>query len=132
MKRSENVGLVLMGGAAFAATFAVGITYFVWQKPSYASGSQPAQAQTAQSCTPQPRTQSCEPQRRGLAYYFYPRWSPWTWSSRWGWGNSYTVRRQDVALSSNTRGYSSASPGSVERAGFGSSARGSFRVSPGG
>ena len=42
MKRSGNVGLVLMGGAAFAATFAGGMAYFAWQKPSHA-----AQPQTA-------------------------------------------------------------------------------------
>jgi len=128
MKRSGNVGLVLMGGVAFAATFAAGMTYFAWQKPSHA-----ATAQAAQSCTPQPGTESCEPVRRGFAYYFYPRW---TWSPGWGWGSSSEPRRQNVALSNNPR--SSIAPGStvfrggVERSGFGSSARGSFRVSAGG
>ena len=127
MKRSGNVGLVLMGGAAFAATFAAGMTYFAWQKPSHAATAQPAQ-----SCTPQPGTESCEPVRRGFAYYFYPRW---TWSSGWGWGNSYAPKRQEAALTNNSRGLARGrmTPGGgVERSGFGSSARGSFRVSAGG
>ena len=128
MKRSGNVGLVLMGGAAFAATFAAGMAYFAWQKPSHAATAQPAQ-----SCTPQPGTESCEPVRRGFAYYFYPRW---TWSPGWGWGNSYEPKRQEAALTNNSRSYVPASSkiagGSVERSGFGSSAKGSFRVSAGG
>jgi hypothetical protein len=37
MKRSENVGLMLMGGAVFAATFAGGMTYMAMQRPSYAA-----------------------------------------------------------------------------------------------
>lgn len=129
MKRSGNVGLVLMGGAAFAATFAAGMTCFALQKPSHA-----AAAQSVQSCTPQPGTQNCEPARRGFAYYFYPRFTS-GWS--WGWGTSYEpARRQDAALSGNPRSYtpaSSTAPGSgIQRSGFGSSAKGPFRVSAGG
>ena len=129
MKRSGNVGLVLMGSVAFAATFAAGMTYFAWQKPSHAATA----AQAAQSCTPEPGTENCEPARRGFAYYFYPRW---TWSPGRGWGSSSEPRRQRVALSNNPR--SSMAPsstvvrGGIERSGFGSSARGSFRVSAGG
>src|SRR6185295_6978904 len=121
MKRSGNVALVLMGGAAFAATFAAGMTYFAWQKPSHAAG---AVAQPAQSCTPQPGTQTCEPARRGFAYYFYPRFTS-GWS--WGWGNSYEpARRQEAALSNNPRSTASSSTptrstvpasGGVERSG---------------
>ena len=132
MKRSGQVGLVLMGAATFVGTFALGTAYFAWQKPSHAAG---ATAQPAQSCTPQPGTQTCEPVRRGFAYYFYPRFTS-GWS--WGWGNSYEpIRRQDAALTNNPRSYTprtSTVPvsGGIERSGFGSSAKGSFRVSAGG
>ena len=71
MKRSENVGLVMMGGAAFAATFAVGMAYYAWQKP--ANAAQPQAAAAAQNCTTRPDgTQNCEPARRGLGYYLLP------------------------------------------------------------
>jgi hypothetical protein len=133
MKRSGQVGLVLMGAAAFVATFAAGSAVFAWQKqPSHATETAQGAAQT---CTPRTDgTKECEPARRGFAYYLYPRWSGWSW----GWGSSYEpMRRQDVALSNNPRSYtptSSAVPsgGGVERSGFGSSAKGSFRISAGG
>ena len=123
MKRSENVGLIVMGGAAFAVTFAAGMTYLAWQKSSHAT---PAQA--AQSCTPQPGAQTCEPARRGFAYYLFPSWS----SSR------EPARPQQASFSGNTRTASAShtsgasSSGGVERSGFGSNAKGSFRVSAGG
>ena len=132
MKRSGQVGLVLMSAAAFVGTFAAGSAVMAWQKPN-----QLAQAQTVadQNCAPRADgTKDCQPQRRGFAYYFYPRWSGWSW----GWGNSTEpTRRQVVALSNNPRSYTSANntmpPGKgVERSGFGSSAKGSFRVSAGG
>ena len=63
MKRSENVGLMLMGGVAFAVTFAGGMAYMSLQRPSYA----------AQACTPAPNgAQTCQPAPRGLSYFFYP------------------------------------------------------------
>jgi hypothetical protein len=133
MKRSENVGLVLMGAAAFAATFAGGMTYFAWQKPSHA-----AQAQTEtvvdQRCTAVPDgTQDCAPQRRSFAYYVFPHFTPgWTWSSGWGWGSSYDSSRGATALSNNSRTNAPTRSGGIQRSGFGSSARGSFRVSAGG
>ena len=52
MKRSDNVGLMMMGGAAFAATFAVGMAYLAWQKP--ATPRQPQAAAAAQNCTTRP------------------------------------------------------------------------------
>jgi hypothetical protein len=122
MKRSGNVGLVLMGGAAFAATFAAGMAYFAWQKPSHAA------AQPAQSCVPQPGAQNCEPVRRGYAYYFYPRSYGWSW----GWGTSSEPRRQEAALSSNSRSYAPAANSGTVRSGFGSTSKGYFRVSAGG
>jgi hypothetical protein len=126
MKRSGNVGLVLMGGVAFAATFAAGMTYFAWQKPSHAA------AQNAQSCVPQQGAQACEPVRHGIAYYFYPRASSgWTWSSGWGWGSPSEPHRQEAAFSGNARSYAPAANGGTVRSGFGASG-GSFRMSAGG
>ena len=108
---------MLMGGAAFAATFAGGMTYFAWQKPSHA-------AQSAQSCVRQPGTQNCEPARRGFAYYFYPGWS-------WGGGSSSKPQRE-AALSNNSRSTAPAANSGTVRSGFGSSAQVSSRVSAGG
>ena len=72
MKRSGQVGLMLMGGAAFAATFAGGVGYLAWQKPSHAA--QPQAAAAAQNCTTRPDgTQNCQPTQRGFAYYLLPR-----------------------------------------------------------
>jgi len=131
MKRSENVGLMLMGAAAFAATFAGGMTYFASQKPSHAA--QP-QAAVDQACTTRAdATQDCQPPRRSFAYYVFPHFAPgWTWSSGWGWGSSYDSSRGSAALSNNSRTYAPMGSGAVQRSGFGSSARGSFRVSAGG
>ena len=127
MKRSGNVGLVLMGAAAFAATFAGGIAYFAWQKPSHAAG-----AERVQSCAQRPDgTQNCEPERRGYAYYFYPRWV-----SGWSWGASSSPERskpQTAALSNNPRSYSPSAESGTVRGGFGSTGTsGSYRVSAGG
>jgi hypothetical protein len=138
MKRSGQVGLVLMGAATFVATFAAGSAVMAWQKPSYSAETAQSSAHSAaQNCTPRPdgtKDRDCEPVRRGFAYYLYPRWSAWSW----GWGNSYEpMRRQDVALSNNPRSFTPTTgtvpaSGGVERSGFGSSAKGSFRVSAGG
>jgi hypothetical protein len=129
VKRSENVGLVLMGAAAFAATFAGGLAYSAWQKPG-----DPAQAQTAvaeQRCTTRSDgTQDCQPQRRGFVYYLVPQYFH-GWS--WGGSGSKTVTRE-AALTGNSRsGTGSPSHTGIERSGFGSTARGpSIRVSAGG
>jgi len=130
MKRSGQVGLVLMGAAAFAATFAGGMAYFAWQKPSHAA---PAQtAASAQNCTPRPDgTQNCQ-QRRGYAYYFYPRWV-----SGWSWGASSSPearpKSQSAALSNNARSYSPSASSGTSRGGFGSTAQsGSYRTSSAG
>ena len=138
MKRSGQVGLVLMGAATFVATFAAGSAVMAWQKPSHSAEAAQSSAQSvAQTCTPRPdgtKDKDCEPVRRGFAYYLYPRWSAWSW----GWGNSYEpIRRQEAALSNNPRSYTPATStvpagGGVERSGFGSSAKGSFRISAGG
>ena len=115
MKRSENVGLMLMGGAVFAATFAGGMTYMSMQRPSY-----------AQSCTPAPNgTQTCQPTSRGFTYFFYP--------SHWGSGSATAAKpQQQAALTSTSRPATPVSASGTERSGFGSSAKGPFRVSAGG
>jgi hypothetical protein len=118
MKRSENVGLMLMSGVAFAATFAGGMTYMSLQRPSYA----------AQACTPAPNMQSCQPTSRGFTYYFYP--------SHWAWGSGASASskpQQQAALTGTSRpAATTVSASGTERSGFGSSAKGSFRVSAGG
>ena len=125
MKRSENVGLVMMGGAAFAATFAAGMTYYAWQKPSHAGQPQAA----AQTCTQRPDgTQSCEPARRGFTYYLFP-----SWGSSGSASASEAKRTSSAALTSNARASTSVSPSGTTRGGFGGTAQsGSFRVSAGG
>ncbi len=119
MKRSENVGLMLMGGAVFAATFAGGMTYMAMQRPSYA----------AQACTPAPNgTQSCQPTSRGFTTYFYP--------GHWAWGSSSASAsakpQQQAALTSTSRPAATTVSSGTERSGFGSSAKSSSRVSAGG
>jgi hypothetical protein len=128
VKRSENVGLVLMGAAAFAATFAGGMALVAWQKPSHA-----AQAQTVaeQQCTTRSDgMQECQPQRRSFAYYLVPRYF-----HGWSWGGSTTEPvRREAALVSNSRNAAVAvSNTGVQRSGFGSTAKSqSIRVSAGG
>jgi hypothetical protein len=138
MKRSENVSLVLMGAAAFAATFGGGMAYFALKPGHAAQPDMQTEAVVDQRCTTRvDGTRDCEPQRRGVAYYFYPRFtSGWLWPSGWSWSSSSGTTR-DAALSSNPRSYAPTSSGfpagsGIQRSGFGSSARGSFRVSGGG
>jgi hypothetical protein len=125
MKRSDNVGLVLMGGAVFAATFAAGTAYFAWQKPSHAA--QP-QAAAAQTCIPRSDgTQNCQPARRGFAYYLFP-----------SFGSSASASSapdpKAAALTSNARAYSPAvDSSSTTRGGFGTTAQsGSYRTASAG
>ena len=132
MKRSGNVGLVLMGGAAFAATFAAGTAYFAWQKPSHAA--QPQAAASAQTCTARPDgTQNCQPARRGFAYYLFPSFSYGSSASAASAPDPKT-RMQSAALTGNARAYGPAVDSSATtRGGFGSTANsGSYRVSAGG
>jgi|GEM_PF-6559757 len=133
MKRSGHVGLVLMGGAVFAATFAAGTAYFAWQKPSHAAQPQAAAA-PAQSCTTRPDgTQNCQPARRGFAYYLFPTFSygsPASASS----APDPKARTQTAALTSNSRAYTPAVGSSgTTRGGFGTTAQsGSYRTSSAG
>ena len=122
MKRSENVGLMLMGGVAFAATFAGGMAYMSMNRPSHAA--------QAAACTPaQNGTQTCQqPASRGFSYYVYP--SHW-----WGSSASASAKPQQQAALTNTSNTSRPATqvaSGVERSGFGSSAKTSFRASAGG
>jgi hypothetical protein len=131
MKRSGQVGLVLMGAATFVATFAAGTAYFAWQKPSHAAQAQSEPA-AAQTCSERSDgTRNCQPERRGYAYYFYPRYF-----HGWSWGSSSsgpTSKTQTAALSSNSRAYAPTASAGTTRGGFGSTAgSGSYRVSAGG
>jgi len=128
MKRSGNAGLIVMSAAAFAATFAGGMAYLAWQKPSHAAG-----AQAAQSCAQRSDgTQNCPPERRGMAYYFYPRFVH-GWS--WGWSSSpdTTSNSRTAALSNNVRSSAPSAADATVRGGFGSTSRsGSYRTSSAG
>lgn len=133
MKRSGQVGLVVMGGAAFAATFAAGMAYFAWQKPSHAA--QPAQTvTTAQNCTTRPDgTQNCDPARRGFFYYMMPRFA-YGGTSTASSAPEAKPRAQSAALTSNSRAYTpAATPSATTRGGFGATAQnGSYRTSSAG
>jgi len=128
VKRSENVGLVVMGAAAFVATFAGGMAYSAWQKPSHAAQ---AEAVAEQRCTTRADgTQECQPQRRGFAYYIFPRYF-----HGWSWGSSASEPvRREAALAGNSRsGGVAVSNTGIARSGFGSTAKSpSIRVSAGG
>jgi hypothetical protein len=124
MKRSGNVSLAVMGTAAFAVTFAGGMTYLNMSRPSQA-----APQSAASTCTPRPDG-TCEPVRRGFTYYLVPHFFHGSSSS------STTPARppQSAALTGAPRATTPAvSPSGTTRGGFGTTARsGSFRVSAGG
>ena len=126
MKRSENVGLVVMGGAAFAATFAAGMAYFAWQKPGNAA--QPQTVASTQNCTTRPDgTQICQRTQRGFMYFLLPSW---------GSGGTSTAQArpaQSAALTSSARASTPAVNSGATRGGFGTTAKStSFRPSAGG
>ena len=134
MKRSGNVGLVLMGGVAFAATFAGGMAYLGWQRPSHAAQPQAAAAASSQNCTTRPDgTQNCQPARRGFAYYLFPSFSYGSSASASS-APDPKARTQSAALTSNARAYSPAvDASSTTRGGFGTTAQsGSYRTASAG
>jgi hypothetical protein len=116
MKRSEHVGLAVMGVAAFAATFASASTYLA--RPSTSL------RQPAQNCAPRADgTQNCE--RRGFTYYLLHGW--------WGGSSAQPMKTQGAALIASARSPSPASGSSIVRGGFGATAASApFRVSAGG
>lgn len=128
MKRSENVGLVVMGAAAFAATFAGGMALVAWQKPSHAAQ---GQSLAGQQCTTRSDgTQDCQPQRRGFGYYLVP-----SFVHGWSWGGSANkpVTREAALVGNSRSGAVSVPNTGVQRSGFGSTAKStSIRVSAGG
>ena len=113
----------MMGGAAFAGTFALGMAYFAWQKPSHAAPAQP------QNCTTRADgTQDCKRSSRGFAYFLYPSY----FSGSSGANATEPKRTQGAALTSNSRIASPAPTSGTVRDGFGSTAKRSIRVSAGG
>jgi hypothetical protein len=126
MKRSGNVSLAVMGTAAFAMTFAGGMTYLNWSRPSHAATPQTAASST---CTPRPDG-TCEPARRGFSYYLVPSFFHGSSPS------STTPAKpvQSAALTSKPRATTPAvSPSGTTRGGFGTTARSSsFRTSSAG
>jgi hypothetical protein len=125
--------LVLMGGVAFAATFAAGTAYFAWQKPSHAAQPQAAAA-PAQTCTARPDgTQNCQPARRGFAYYLFPSFSYGSSASASS-APDPKARTQSAALTSNSRAYAPAvNSSATTRGGFGTTAQsGSYRTASAG
>src|SRR5262245_18857605 len=80
MKRSGSVALVVMGTAAFAASFAGASTYMAWNKPNAAAApphqQQQALASPQQNCTTQPDgTRVCQSQQRSTGYHWF--WGGW-------------------------------------------------------
>ena len=148
MKRSGQVGLVLMGAAAFVGTYASVRAY-------------QAAPQAAQSCTPRPDgTQSCQSTQRSFSYYLWPSFMHGSASSSTaeprrapavGLSSSSALAAsapapgpaahfrgatapsaQPVALTSAPRP-SSSTGAATERGGFGTTARSApMRVSSGG
>ncbi len=138
MKRSGNVSLAVMGTAAFAMTFAGGMTYLNWSRPSHAS---PHAA--ASTCTPKPDG-TCEPARRSFGYYFIPGFfggssststPPAKTAPAAALAGSPPARpAQSAALTSKPRATTPAvSPSGTTRGGFGTTAQSSsFRTSSAG
>lgn len=121
MKRSGQVGLAVMGVAAFAATYT-----------SVSAFRAPSQNGVAQStCTTRSDgTQTCEPTRRSFTYYLYPHFGSSSASASSASGKPLA---QSAALTGNARAFTSASPSGTMRGGFGTTgSSGSFRISAGG
>jgi hypothetical protein len=135
MKRSGQVGLAVMGVAAFAATYASVAAYRA------GTASTPAQS-AAQTCTTRPDgTQNCEPARRGFAYYMVPHFVHGWWGNTTPApkpaalaGNASALTSKSAALTNTARATTPAvSSSGVSRGGFGTTAQSnSFRVSAGG
>jgi hypothetical protein len=120
MKRSGQVGLVVMGAAAFAATYA--------SVYAYRAQARSADCTPRQDLTRQDGKQNCQPaQRSTFAHFFYPGY---------GHGGSTASAQpanlQGAALTNSPRTMPAANTG-VVRSGFGATAgSGSFRVAAGG
>lgn len=90
MKRSGTMGLVLMGTAAFAATFAGGAAYMHLSTP----------AGVAQAANCKPRADgACEPQARRGGFAFIPAFFGWRSASsttRGGFGATALFSRRSA------------------------------------
>jgi hypothetical protein len=119
MKRSGQVGLVVMGAAAFVATYA----------SVYAYRAGPAAlAQRPSDCTRQDGSQNCQPAQRTFAHYLYPGY--FHGGSN---GSAEPVKVRGAALTDSSRTTMPAANIGVVRSGFGTTAgSGSFRVAAGG
>jgi len=137
MKRSGQVGLVVMGAAAFAATFA---SVHAFQSRPAAMAQRPSpdctprqdlarQDLARQDLARQDGTQNCQPVQRSFAHYLIP--SYFHGGSSIGSAQSASVR--GAALTNSSRTAMPATSTGVVRSGFGTTAgSGSFRVSAGG
>jgi hypothetical protein len=117
MKRSASLGLVVMGAAAFTATFAGGSAFMAWRNP--------AQSQT---CVPRPDgTQACTPTRTpaGVARYVHVALFPGSSAAA-----TPPVRAADAAAPAPAP-VRVMQDGTMRR-GFGASAKTAFRGSAGG
>src|ERR1700704_5340404 len=122
MKRSGQVGLVVMGAAAFAATFG---SVYAYRAVPTAMAQQPGAGCTLR----QDGTQNCQPVQRSFAHYLIP--SYFHGGSSIGSAQSPNVR--GAALTNSSRTAMPAANTGVVRSGFGATAgSGSFRVSAGG
>jgi hypothetical protein len=122
MKRSGQVGLVVMGVAAFAASYA---SVHAYRAVPTGMAQQPSQ-----DCAPRPDgTQNCQPVQRSFAHYLIP--SYFHGGSSISSAQSASVR--GAALTNSSRTVMPAANTGVVRSGFGATAgSGSFRVSAGG
>ena len=116
MKRSGSIGLIVMGAAAFSASYAGGHAYLAWQRPS-----QPP------SCVTRPDgTQDCaRPRSSSLrSYVHYPFFSSQPAATTAGAVDQTLGRRALVAPSNG--------PDGAARRGFGSTAHMVAHASAGG
>jgi hypothetical protein len=115
MKRSASLGLVVMGAAAFTASFAGGSAFLAWQNPAQSL-----------ACTSRPDgTQACSTTRTpaGIARYVHVSLFP---------GNSAATTPAVRATGAATPAPARALQDGTTRRGFGASARTAFRGSAGG
>lgn len=120
MKRSSNIGLVVMGAAAFTATFAGASAFMAWRKPA-----QP------QPCTQSPDgTQACTSSRSSTGVARYVNGTFFYGSSAKA-APAAGIADSSAALRPATRPPAALADGTTRR-GFGSSAKLAFRGSAGG
>lgn len=133
MKRSEHVKLAMMGAVTFAATFAAGSAFLIWQKPGHAAQPKSEAVAASQTCKPgADGRQTCPASERGRSYYIAPKLSL-------GWPRHEpdearpNSRTGSAALNSGPpRPVSQPRRPPIVRSGFGATARRMSPVSTGG